>query len=117
MKNQIIQLITEASFNDKKNFNIASTIISDNVRISTAAIFYDEIFGERFQLETWIFKKEGRSLMKIHDVFANQKGLDYCVRFHTLTASIVDIRLKQNEYPFAKGGIYDIKPATQTKSK
>ena len=93
---QIIQLVTEESFNSKRNFNIASTIINENVRVSTAAIFYDEIFGERFQLETWIFKKEGKSLMKIHSVPSNNNGLEYCRRFHCLTSSIVYIRLTSN---------------------
>lgn len=80
-------------FDKKSNFNIASTIINDNVRISTAAIFYDEIFGERFQLETWIFKKEGRSIMKIHDVPINKVGLDYCVRFHNKATGLVKSKI------------------------
>lgn len=81
-------------FNDKKNFNIASTIINNNIKVSTAAIFYDEWFGERFQLETFIFKKEGHSIMKIHDVQQNQDGIDYCLRFHQLTVAIVKQKLK-----------------------
>jgi len=93
MENQIIQLVNTDSFNEEKNFNIASTIINENVRISTAAIFYDEFFGKRFQLETWVFKKEGRSLMKIHNVASNQNGLDYCKRFHILAAKIVNRKL------------------------
>ena len=96
MQNQIIQLVTANSFNEEKNFNIASTIINENVRISTAAIFYDEWFGKRFQLETWIFKKEGHSLMKIHDVPSNQNGLDYCKRFHVIASKIVDYKLRNN---------------------
>lgn len=84
-------------FELKKNFNIASTVIDDNVRISTAAIFYDEWFGERFQMETWIFKKEGRSLMKIHDVRENQDGIDYCLNFHNKLTKLVQYKLKGNE--------------------
>jgi len=80
--------------NLKKNFNIASTVINDNVRVSTAAIFYDEIWGERFQFETFIFKKEGRSIMKIHLVSENQKGIDYCLSFHNKTVSLIKSKLK-----------------------
>lgn len=78
----------------EKNFNIASTIINDNIRISTAAIFYDEWFGKRFQFETFIFKKEGNSMQKIHEVFENQKGIDYCKRFHELAVIIVKSKIK-----------------------
>lgn len=81
-------------FELNSNFNIASTVINDNVRISTAAIFYDEWFGKRFQLETWIFKKDGRSLMKIHDVPTNQKGLDYCISFHNKATELVKSKLR-----------------------
>jgi len=80
-------------FELKKNFNIASTIINENIRVSTAAIFYDEIFGERYQLETFIFKKEGRSIMKIHDVYANQKGIDYCVSFHNKLVALIKTKI------------------------
>ena len=87
-------------FEEKKNFNIASTAINENIRISTAALFYDEWFGERFQMETWIFVKEddgklksGASKMKIHNVLENQNGIDYCLRFHHLACVIVKLKL------------------------
>lgn len=70
-------------FEKRKNFNIASTVINDEIRVSTAAIFYDEWFGKRWQLETFIFKKDNKgSKMKIHEVPNNDDGIDYCKRFH-----------------------------------
>ena len=81
-------------FDKKQNFNIASTVINENIRVSTAAIFYDEWYGERFQLETFIFKKEGRSTYKIHSVPENQKGLDYCTSFHNKLVSLIKSKLK-----------------------
>lgn len=67
----------------KQNKNLASTVITDNVRVSTAAIYYDEWFGERWQIETFIFSKDERvktSQIKIHgnvsceDYVINSKG-------------------------------------------
>lgn len=79
-----------------KNFNIRSTVINDNIRVSTAAIFYDDwFFGEYFQLETFIFKKEGRSLMKIHNVIENEKGLQYCIDFHNKTVAMVKSKINK----------------------
>lgn len=83
-------------FNEKQNFNIASTVINENVRVSTAAIFYDEWFGERFQMETWVFMKDHKgSKMKIHDVPENQSGIDYCIRFHNKTVAMVKNKIKR----------------------
>ena len=81
-------------FEQKKNFNITSTVINDNIRVSTAAIFYDEVFGERFQFETIVFRKDKGMLMKIHNVYASQKGLDYCVTFHNKLVSLINSKIK-----------------------
>lgn len=82
---------TMERFEQKRNFNIASTVIDENTRVSTAAIFYDEWFGERYQLETWVFKKDRKgSKMKIHDVPSNQDGIDYCMRFHSKIVYILE---------------------------
>ena len=84
-------------FELKKNFNIANTVINENVRVSTAAIFYEsDFFGYRFQLETWVFMKDHKnSKMKIHEVYENQKGIDYCIRFHNKTVAMVKNKLKR----------------------
>lgn len=82
-------------FELRKNFNIASTVINENVRVSTAAIFYDEWFGERYQLETWVFIKDHKgSKMRIHNVYENQDGIDYCIRFHEKTVAMVKRKIK-----------------------
>jgi len=49
-----------------KNFNIAATEITDLIRVSSAAIFYE--FENRFQVETWIFSSDPnhRSRQFIH---------------------------------------------------
>lgn len=77
-----------------KNFNIRSTIINDNIRISTASIFYESsFFGDYYQFETFIFKKEDRSIMKIHNVLSNQNGIEYCINFHNKLVSLVKSKL------------------------
>lgn len=82
-------------FKLKKNFNIASTVINENIRVSTAAIYYEEWFGERYQLETWVFMKGLKgSQMKIHEVPENQHGIDYCIRFHNKTLAMVKNKIK-----------------------
>jgi len=84
-------------FDLDKNFNIRSTIINDNIRVSTAAIFYESsFFGDYYQLETFIFKKEGNSLMKIHNVSATEKGLQYCIDFHNKTVCLIKNKLNEN---------------------
>lgn len=81
-------------FNNKSNFNIASTVINEDMRVSTAAIFYDEWFGERYQMETWVFMKDRKgSKMKIHKVLENQKGIDYCLAFHNKLVGLINTRL------------------------
>lgn len=84
-------------FKQNKNFNIASTVINENVRVSTAAIFYEsDFFGNYYQLETWVFTKDHKnSKMKIHNVPANQNGIDYCKRFHEKAVTMVRNKLKK----------------------
>lgn len=41
-----------------KNVDLGKTQITDKVRVSSAAIFYDEWFGKRYQLETFIFSDD-----------------------------------------------------------
>ena len=40
------------------SFNIASTVINDFVRVSSAGIVYEESFGGYVQYETWIFSED-----------------------------------------------------------
>lgn len=83
------------AFEQKKNFNIDSTIINENYRISTAAIFYEgNWFGDYWQLETWVFHKQNKhSKMKIHEVPCNEKGLGYCKKFHQKTVAMVKYKI------------------------
>lgn len=46
--------------NKLPNIDLGKTQITDNVRVSSAAIYYDEWFGERYQLETFIFSNDKR---------------------------------------------------------
>lgn len=82
-------------FEQKKNFNIASTIIDDNYRVSTAAIFYEgNWFGDYWQLETWVFCKDNKhSKMKIHNVPCNDDGINYCKIFHDKTVAMVKYKI------------------------
>jgi hypothetical protein len=51
------------------NIYLGKTQITDKIRVSSAAIFYEEWFGKYYQLETWIFsddKERQQSRMVIH---------------------------------------------------
>lgn len=85
-----------SKFESKQNFNIAGTIINENYRVSTAAIFYpSHYFGDYWQLETWVFVMNGKSKMKIHLVPEDEKGLEYCKKFHDKTVQMVKRKIKQ----------------------
>lgn len=86
-------------FDSESNFNIASTIINDKIRVSTAAIYYDDWIGGRHQLETWVFIKDDHraSKVKIHSVPCNDNGLKYCNNFHNKVVGLINIRLNKNE--------------------
>ena len=66
-----------------KNFNIRSTVISEDIRISTACIFYESsFFGDYHQIETIVFNKKARMKMKIHSTILHENTVDYAIRFH-----------------------------------
>lgn len=66
-----------------KNFNIKITIISEDIRISTACIFYEgNFFGDYHQIETIVFNKKARMKMKIHSTILHENTVDYAIRFH-----------------------------------
>lgn len=75
-----------------KNFNIASTIITDKIRVSSAAIFYEEFFGNYYLLETWIFSDDPtiKSRQIIHGTTGifpvSQKEKDNVVKVHNYVA-------------------------------
>lgn len=52
----------------KPNIRIMHTQITPDIRVSTAGIYYNEWFGERFQYETWCFSKDPKqkSFQVIH---------------------------------------------------
>jgi hypothetical protein len=52
----------------KPNISIIHTRITDKIRVSSAAIYYDEYFGDRYQYETWCFSDDPRqrSFQVIH---------------------------------------------------
>ena len=42
----------------KSNIRIIHTQITPTIRVSTAGIFYEEMWGPRFQYETWCFSDD-----------------------------------------------------------
>lgn len=85
-----------SKFEGKQNFNIAGTIINENYIVSTAAIFYEgNVFGDYWQLETWVFVMNGKSQMKIHLVSEDEKGLEYCKRFHEKAVAMVKSKINK----------------------
>jgi len=74
-----------------KNFNIKSTIITDLIRISSAAIWYE--YDNRYQIETWIFSSDERykSTQVIHgswhgDIGKRNPMIKYAKTFHEKVA-------------------------------
>lgn len=60
----------EATETKLVNIDLGKTAITDKVRVSSAAIFYEgNWFGDYYQLETWIFSEDKtiqKSVMVIH---------------------------------------------------
>ena len=52
----------------RPNMRIRQTQITPLIRVSTAGIFYEEYWGNRFQYETWCFSNDPkqRSFQVIH---------------------------------------------------
>jgi hypothetical protein len=52
----------------RPNIRIMHTQITPEIMVSTAGIFYDEMWGERFQYETWCFSDDPKqkSFQVIH---------------------------------------------------
>lgn len=67
----------------KSNISIIHTRITDKIRVSSAAIYYDEAFGDRYQYETWCFSGDPRqrSFQVIHGSWS-------CVDYHYLLKTI-----------------------------
>ena len=68
------------------NIRIMHTQITPQIRISTAGIFYDEMWGQRFQYETWCFSDDPsqRTFQVIHgsDSSINQYWLKKSIKVH-----------------------------------
>jgi len=58
--------------NRKSNIRIIQTQITDDIRVSTAGIFYEEHWGNRFQYETWCFSNnpKQKSFQVIHGSYS-----------------------------------------------
>lgn len=59
-----------------KNQDLGKTQISDTVRVSSAAVFYEEWFGAYWQYETFIFSKDPliKSRQVIHGTCSIETG-------------------------------------------
>lgn len=83
-----------------KNQNIASTIITDKVRVSSAIIYYENhSFGDYYQYETWIFSTDERikSRMKIYGTSSwpdNKKLIERATALHNRLSLILSTKLK-----------------------
>jgi hypothetical protein len=89
-----------------KNIDMGKTRINDDVRVSSAAIFYNEMFGSFYQLETWVFsenKQVIKSRMFIHetvspylDTVESRKWL--VDNFHRRISNILSKKLNQHTH-------------------
>lgn len=85
-----------------KNEDLGKTQITDKIRVSSAAIFYEEWFGKYYQIETWIFSTDPRikSTMVIHGTCSHlesSKLVDTCKKVHGYMANNLLSKFKQNE--------------------
>lgn len=83
-----------------QNIDLGKTRISDVVRVSSAAIWYEAHFGNYFQLETWIFS-EDKSVQKSHQVIHGTCGknipqslIDKTKKVHQQIAN--ELKIKKN---------------------
>lgn len=83
-----------------KNIDLGKTQITDKIRVSSAAIFYDEWFGKRYQIETFIFSDDKeliKTRMFIHFSYhfedIPQKYKDLVTRFHNRISKILKDKL------------------------
>lgn len=55
----------------EKNIDIAKTQVTDKIRVSSAALFYEESFGNFYQYETWVFSEDPKQPYKqvIHGTY------------------------------------------------
>lgn len=83
------------------NIDLGKTQITESIRVSSAAIFYDEWFGKRYQIETWIFSDDKRLKSRMflhfshHDKNIPQKHKDLVTRFHNRISKILKSKLCQ----------------------
>ena len=77
------------------NVDLGKTQITDKIRVSSAAIFYQELFGNFYQLETFIFSDDKRlkTRMFIHLTTAGEeipeKYKELVARFHRRISKIL----------------------------
>lgn len=82
------------------NIDLGKTQITKDIRVSSAAIFYDEEFGKRYQLETFIFSYDKRFRTRqtihfsYHDKDIPQKYKDLVTRFHNRVSKILMLKFK-----------------------
>lgn len=85
----------------RKNIDLGKTRITDKVRVSSAAIWYEEMFGNYYQLETWIFSDDERqkSVMVIHGTSWGseipQKLIDKTKKVHKYLADNMNKKFNQ----------------------
>jgi hypothetical protein len=75
-----------------KNYNIKSTVISDTVRVSSAGIVRDEMFGSFYLYETWVFHIDNRKCRQfIHGTVPwKSKNMEaFASRFHDRVVKVL----------------------------
>jgi len=86
-------------YDRKPNIRIIQTQITPEIRMSTAGIFYNEQWGERFQYETWCFSDDPkqRSFQVIHGScgWLDQHYLKKSIKIHRYISSNLKKRHNQ----------------------
>lgn len=84
------------------NIDLGKTQITDKIRVSSAAIFYQEMFGDYYQIETWIFSddKSLKSRMFIHGntcgTKISEKEIELTSSFHRRVSKILLLKNQVN---------------------
>jgi len=58
----------------KPNIDLGKTQITDKIRVSSAAIFYEEWFGKRYQFETFIFSNDKEAIRTKQIIHGSDRG-------------------------------------------
>lgn len=70
------------------NRDLGKSQVTPWLRISSAAIFYDEIWGQRYQYETWVFSEDKERQRSVQVIHGNSSGSELSDRLVAKTQKV-----------------------------